>query len=526
MVGNNFNNIKLLGLIALFNINISFTQQADPDYLDGVAYFKIEESATINLEPYDSLDLTFNQIISDYSITQISKPFEGIGNDTLDLTFKIYFEDTFNVNQLVSEINALSWIDYCEKAPLYKTINVPNDASQLQWYLEKIKAFDAWDISTGSEDVTIAIVDNAVRITHEDLVNNLWVNAAESENGLDSDLNGYTDDINGYDVADSDNNPSPPSSFTGGVFSHGTHCAGTASGSTNNGKGVAGIGYNCSIIGIKCTPDNSNGATLPFAYEGLKYAIDVGADVISMSWGGRASSFTGDALLTSADLNGIVLIAAAGNDNEENALTPASNPNVISVGASDENDLKASFSNYGPDIDLMAPGKSIWNLFGGNDSDYGYSDGTSMACPIVAGAAGLLLSHFPNASQEDIENALLQGCDDIDGLNPGFENKLGSGRLNLLNSFQILEIKENQSTEFEIYPNPCKSYLTLELTESNKQVSDVKIFDLTGRDMTNKTSIDHSAGNNSINIELSSLSSGIYFVSINDSETNIPFVKE
>lgn len=515
--------LKLL-FISLFVITNINAQQAHPDYLDGVVFFKITDNANVNLDPYDSLNLNLNQIISDYDITEITHPFQGLGSDTLDLTYKVYFEDTFQVNQLVTEMNLLSWIDYCEKSPLYRTNYTPNDVNSLQWYLDKIDAFEAWDITTGDQNISIAVVDNAVRITHSDLANNIWENTAENENGLDSDLNGYTDDIQGYDVADQDNNPSPPATFTGGAFSHGTHCAGTASGATNNNNGIAGVGYNCKIIGVKCTPDNSNGATLPYAYEGLKYAVDVNSDIISMSWGSRASSFTGDALINNAALNGIVLIAAAGNDDEENALSPASNANVIAVGATNEDDLKASFSNYGADIDLMAPGKSIYNLFGGNDDDYGYSDGTSMACPIVAGAAGLLLSEFPNASREDIRNALKSGCVNIDGLNPGYEQKLGSGRLNLYNSFTILKTETEVKTEnFSLYPNPATGHLFLNSAEF-ELTKEIKIFDEMGRDVTNKANIKLSDKSLLKISGLSTFRKGIYFIRIQGRSLPLRFV--
>ena len=518
-----------LQFVLILVFAISFTtkaQQFDPDYLDGVIFFKIESNASVNLDPYDSLNLQLNQIIDDYDVSEITHPFSGLNNDTLDLTYKMYFEDTFQVNQLINEMSTLLWVDYAEKAPLFRTSYIPSDLNSLQWYLDKINAPEAWDISFGSEDVSIAIVDNAVRTTHSDLVPNLWVNTAESENGFDSDLNGYTDDINGYDVADQDNNPNPPASFTGGAFSHGTHCAGTASGATDNNLGIAGVAFNTKIIGVKCTPDNSSGATLPFAYEGLKYAIDVDADIISMSWGSRAQSFTGDALLSQAALNGIIMIAAAGNDNEENALSPASNANVMAIGATDEDDLKASFSNYGPDIDLMAPGKSIYNLFGGNDNDYGYSDGTSMACPIVAGAAGLLLSEFPDISPQDLKNALKDGCDDIDALNSGFEDKLGSGRLNLFNSMSILNTQNfNMNKNVKVYPNPAKNILNISF-DKNVSPENILIYDNLGRNITNKVSIGI-VSNTEVKIKsLSNLSPGYYFMKINDMVEPVKFIIE
>jgi len=508
----------------LIHANISQAQNAFPNYLDGVVYLKTNSSATINLTPYDSADVVFNQIVSDYSITEIAHPFGGLNDDTLDYTYKLYFEDTFNVTSLINEIELLTWVDYCEKAPLFSTSYIPNDLHLNQWYLDKIEAPEAWDISKGDTSVTIAVVDNAVRITHDDLTDNTWINTAESENGLDSDLNGYTDDIYGYDVANSDNNPNPPSGFTGGAFSHGSHCAGTASGSSDNGTGIAGVGFNCRIIGVKCTPDNSNGQTLPYAYEGLKYAIDVEADIVSMSWGGRVSSFTGEALINNAALNGIIMIAAAGNEDEENALSPASNTNVMAVGATDSDDMKASFSNYGPDIDIMAPGKSIYNLYGGNDADYGYSNGTSMACPIVAGAAGLLKSQFPGASPEDIKNALKNGCDDIDSVNPGYEGQLGSGRLNLYRSFLELGIPPSPEVpKLKIYPVPTTNELHVS-TRGTVSLDKIEIIDVSGKSVTSLLNLQQSQEGTIYVSKIDLLEKGTYFIILPKKQKQARFI--
>ena len=514
------------GLFFLNSINL-FGQTANPDYLDGVVFMKINPSATITLTPYDQSDLDFNQIIQAYEITDILNPFSGIGSDTLDLTYKLHFDDTLGVNQMITEIENLSWVDYCEKAPLIKTTYTPNDAHTNQWYLSKIDAFSGWSHTKGSSDVVIAIVDNAVRITHSDLVDNLWVNPGEVENGLDSDLNGYPDDIHGYDVADNNNNPNPPSSFTSGAFSHGSHCAGTASATTDNSNGVAGIGFDCKIMAVKCTPDNSDGATLPFAYEGLKYAVDANADIVSMSWGSKVPSFTGDALLSAANLQGITMFAAAGNDNEENIYSPASHQNVMAVGATNENDERASFSNYGEEIAFMAPGVSIYNLLGGNDDDYGYSNGTSMACPIAAGIGGLVLSMHPNYSPNDIKNAISVGCDDIESLNPNYSGKLGAGRVNIGNIFESVSLSNhtNDVGSIRSFPNPASDYLII--TSNKELIGEIDVFDNIGKSVKGKLSINNITNSKELKIEqLSRLEKGIYYVKLKELNEVVKFVVE
>ena len=499
-------------------------QTANPDYLDGVVYMKISDQVIPNLIPYDSSDVDFNQIIYDFDVTDILQPFSGIGSDTLDLTYKLHFDDTMGVNQLVSEINNLPWVDYCEKAPLFRTTFTPNDFNSNQWYLSKIEAFDGWDYTQGSTDVVIAIVDNAVRTTHTDLVSNIWVNSGESENGLDSDLNGYTDDINGYDVADGDNNPNPPSSFTSGAFSHGTHCAGTASGSTDNGIGVSGVGFNCKIMAVKCTPDAEQGTSLQYAYEGLKYAIDANADIISMSWGSRASSFTGEALINAAVIKGIAMFAAAGNDGEDNLLSPASHNSVMAVGATDQNDQITSFSNYGSDIAFMAPGLSIYNLLGGNDNDYGYSNGTSMSCPMAAGLGGLILSFNSGFSPDDIENAINDGCDFIDGVNSGYEGKLGAGRINIGNTFGLLSTNEiEKESSVHYYPNPTSEKLNVVFGDIAINTNALKVIDNLGRDVTGQLYFEKQSSHKVIVNNLIELESGVYFLRVKNKNRTIRF---
>lgn len=501
-------------------------QTASPNHLDGVVYMKIDNQASITLIPYDNSDTDFNQIIADFEIVDILNPFSGIGSDTLDLTYKFHFEDTMNVDQLITELNVLPWVDYSEKAPLFEVNYTPDDSDAQQWYLSKIDAFSGWGFTQGSTDVSIAIIDNAVRVMHDDMTDNLWVNTDEQENGLDSDLNGYTDDIYGYDVADGDNDPNPPSTFTSGAFSHGTHCAGSASASTDNGLGVAGVGFNCKIMSVKCTRDSDDGAILTHAYEGLRYAIDANADIISMSWGSRASSFTGDALINTAVLNGITMFAAAGNDDEDNLLSPASHADVMAVGATDENDERAAFSNYGDDIAFMAPGKSIYNLLGGNNSDYGYSSGTSMSCPIAAGFGGLILSHYPNFTPDDIKNAIVDGCVFIDDINPGYEDKLGAGRINIGNTFNILSTEDYGMSEgIKYFPNPTSKMLIIRSKNRHIEKQKIEVFDNIGRKVTNKVKVYSENERELIIDNLSNLENGVYSVRFEGSKT-IRFIVE
>ncbi|PCJ66781.1 MAG: hypothetical protein COA58_04800 [Bacteroidetes bacterium] len=329
---------------------------------------------------------------------------------------------------------------YAERVPVYSTFLVPNDVHANQWNLAKIDAFNAFGIVNNSSTVKIAIVDDAVLTSHPDLAANIWINPDETLNGLDDDGNGYIDDISGYDVADDDNDASPPTTATAATFSHGTHCAGIASAVTNNNNGIAAIGMNAKIIPIKCKSDGTSGSSLPYAYTGLEYAIVSGCDVISMSWGGGSYSLTYQALMEVANSRGIVLVAAAGNSNVSAPMYPASYKYVISVAASDQNDEKASFSNYGSTIDVTAPGVGIWSTVPGS-SAYDFKSGTSMACPLVSGLVALMISNVPGVSPEMIESCLKQSCDNIDAQNLKYVNQLGAGRINAFKALSCQSIK-------------------------------------------------------------------------------------
>ncbi|MDI6735566.1 MAG: S8 family serine peptidase [bacterium] len=314
-------------------------------------------------------------------------------------------------------------------ATLYLT---PNDTSfSSQWGLHNtgqtggtadadIDAPEAWDIHTGS-GVTIAVIDTGVDWDHPDLANNIWSNSGEiSGNGIDDDGNGYIDDTRGWDFADNDNNPMD-------YHGHGTHVAGIISAVTNNSQGVAGVGWANKIMPVKMFPSATDDAI----GNAIKYAVDNGARVLSNSWGytspGVFPNVVKDAI-DYADSSGSLVIFAAGNDNSSSLYYPGAYDKVIGVASTTHNDTKSSFSNYGDWVDVSAPGSSIYSTLW-NDT-YTYMSGTSMACPFVSGLAGLLFSLYPAWTNTLVRQRIENTTDDIDALNPGYEGKLGTGRIN------------------------------------------------------------------------------------------------
>ena len=277
-----------------------------------------------------------------------------------------------------------------------------------------------------NETIPVAVLDNAIAIDHVDLAANVYTNSAESGglSLLDDDFNGFADDVNGYDVSDNDNNPRPPGNGDG--FAHGTHVAGIVGAVTNNGSGIASLGYSCTILPVKIA-SNSNGSALNGSIDGIFYAMQSGADVINMSWGVQTDAATLRTVIAQAAADGIVLVAAAGNDGNQNLHYPAAYSEVISVGSTNQNDQLSAFSNFGSTIDLVAPGEGIYSTLPQGNNTYGDLSGTSMAAPLVAALASLVKAEFPSFNRIQIQQRMEQGCDDISAQNPGQNGQYGLG---------------------------------------------------------------------------------------------------
>jgi subtilisin family serine protease len=459
-------------------------QTVYPDYVDGVIYVKTYDTTQSDLS-YSNPSPALSQIISDYSVLNITRAFV-LPDISMQHVYRMNFSDYNSVDNMIAACSAMPGVEYAEKAPLIALNYVPNDYnSNMQWNLQKIQATGAWNFSTGSSAVKIAIVDNAVNWQHEDLVGNAWTNPGEiAGNGLDDDLDGFIDDMHGYDVADLDNNPKPPpGTLNTSAFVHGTHCAGIASATTDNVIGISSIAFRAQIISVKCSPDTSNGNTLRATFEGVDYAMSAGADVISMSFGSPTGSLTWQVLINAAMLRNIVMVAAAGNNGTSSLFYPAANPYVIAVGATNQNDEKASYSNYGSWIDVMAPGSGIYSTLPQGGNTYGYLSGTSMACPLVAGLAGLVLSVNQGYTEAQVENIIKGGCQNIDAQNPSYVGLMGTGRINALQSMLLITglNEEDAAYPFTIYPNPGNGEFFLQPNWHLEAPVKLDIYDPAGR---------------------------------------------
>ncbi|EQC44979.1 peptidase, S8/S53 family [Bacteriovorax sp. BSW11_IV] len=270
---------------------------------------------------------------------------------------------------------------------------------------EDVNAEKAWEISKGSRDVVVAVIDTGVDHSHNDLKNQMWTNDAElnGQPGVDDDGNGFVDDIYGYDFVNNDGDPMDD-------HAHGTHCAGVI-GASHDGQGIMGVMANVKIMGLKFLSKSGSGETID-AIRSIEYAIQMGADVMSNSWGGGEESQALKEAIEKANEAGIIFVAAAGNssaNNDRTASFPANYdvPNVISVGAMGGNGKKASFSNYGASsVHVFAPGVNILSTVTNNR--YQKMSGTSMAAPYVSGLMGLLKTEAPNMSPAEAREVLMR----------------------------------------------------------------------------------------------------------------------
>jgi subtilisin family serine protease len=329
---------------------------------------------------------------------------------------------------LIAALSADPSVEYAEPDYIARPAAIPNDPLfPQQWGLTKIQAPAAWDVVTGTQTVVIAIVDSGIDLTHPDLAGRLWVNPGEVPgNSQDDDNNGYVDDINGWNFVHGTNNL-----YDGN--GHGTQVAGVAAATADNGTGIAGVCWNCRIMPVRVMADSGVSNYSDIA-AGVIYAADKGAKVINLSLGGYAYSNALRDAVNYAVSQGAVVVGGAGNDNVATPFYPAAYENVIAVAATDPDDHKATFSDYGTWVDLSAPGTVITTTFLGGD--WGPADGTSLSAPFVSGVAALILSRWTDWTPAMVRNQLLQTADPIDALNPAYAGLLGAGRVNAAAAMQ------------------------------------------------------------------------------------------
>ncbi len=366
-------------------------------------------------------------------------------------------------SSLVNVVSQIPGVKYVEDNAHYTKDITPNDPrfSEL-WGMSRIKAPQAWDLTTGSSSVLVAVIDEGIDINHPDLAANIWTNPGEiPNNGIDDDNNGYIDDINGWNFLDKNNlvYGGDPTKDT-----HGTHVAGTIGAVGNNGIGVVGVNWNVKIMSLKFL--GATGGSTTDAISAVQYASAMGVKIISASWGGGPYN---QALKDAIDAFPGLFVAAAGNSAADNDATPHypssyTSTNLISVASSTSTDGMSSFSNYGAtSVDIAAPGSNILSTYPGNS--YNTISGTSMATPHVSGAAALLLARDPTLTTAQLKQKLIDGVDVV----PAFQGKVVSN--GILNVYKSM-------TGSTPPPSSTKTS-TFTGTVSSTTVDQVHYFDLT-----------------------------------------------
>ncbi|MBQ2351085.1 MAG: S8 family serine peptidase [Bacteroidales bacterium] len=484
--------ILMLAVFALMTL-VTFGQKYNSLWVDGRIYFKVSNSVSLDVPNENGRimpkDLPFlGDLVDEYQITNVDMPFLSASSNSIRHTWRMDFGAIDKIETLIKDMEKIGVVEYAEPAPLFfisQTVNDPYYNRTLNytpsgleflygsafsvnssWHLDLINAEDAWDETNGSSEITVAVLDNAIYVDHPDLTNMI-------------------DRENSTDLGDGDNDPNPP--VANYIWSHGTHSAGLIGAEKDNGIGVASIGSGVKIMAVKLGTDASDGQSMAAGFEGIIYAADHGADVINMSWGSPQFFQTMQNIVNYAYNKGCILLGAAGNNgngaesqmNEDIPVNytgyPAALEHVIAVGSCNSDDKKSDFSCYGTWLDLLSPGgyayqatgmmpitsfsvlSTTYNTAGtfgdmlsgqlggitggemefptggagscGIEGQYDIMQGTSMACPVASGLAGLVLSKNPTLTPEELTAVMKSTCVNVDAQNPEFVDSMGAGRI-------------------------------------------------------------------------------------------------
>lgn len=387
------------------------------DYAPGEVLIKLAAPADVTVTA-SSAQLgiaSVDGILQTYGVTGVEQLFPETPEQGLDAIYKLSFPADRDVLEMVAALSGDPAVHFAEPNHLYHlsdaTLAAPDDTLYaMQWHLNNtgqtggragadLRAADAWAVTTGATDVLIAVIDSGIDYRHEDL----------DDGRVRTDID--WDYVNLDDDAMDDNG-------------HGTHVAGSIAAESNNGTGVTGLMWQASLVAYKVC-DRSGACATDAIAKAIRQAAHVDADIINMSLGGSCAQTIADAVNYAYFDHGMVIVAAAGNDGA-GVSYPAAFPPVIAVGAVDYNDRLAYFSNYGPEIDVVAPGVNVLSTIPNNN--YETYSGTSMASPQVAAVAGLILAQHPGIDNDIVRALIRQAVDDRGAV--GFDIRYGYGRIN------------------------------------------------------------------------------------------------
>ena len=449
--------LALLPLLA--NASIELSSAANPTYKSDSVIVVYKDSAS----KFDrrAARNTVKAKISDLNRDEVDDKYRNLNKGRMA---KFTLDSNVSVKDALKKLRKNPAVLYAEPDYIVSASVTPDDSSYASlWGMNNtgqtggvadadIDAPEAWDISTGSHDVVVGVIDTGVDHTHPDLIANIWTNPAEiSGDGIDNDGNGFIDDMHGISAITSIGDPMDDNG-------HGSHVSGTIGATGNNGLGVVGVNHNVSIIGCKFL-DASGSGSLSDALTCIDYFVDLKNNGVNVratnnSWGGGGFSQALSDAITSSEEANILFVAAAGNDaydNDAQSSYPSGYPHdsVLAVASTTHTDDMSSFSQWGlTTVDLGAPGSDILSTVPGGG--YASYSGTSMATPHVTGAAALAWSVNPELSAIEMKDLLMSSGDD----NAALSGKTASGkRLNVKNALDDAD----PTPGFTLKPTPSSS---------------------------------------------------------------------
>jgi len=434
---------------------MGFSQQLD-EKLAQTVIFKIKQEYRVNCSATQIAIPQFNALLSSIGVAKLEKIFpqkskeNKAKNVDLSLLFELRYTQNLSVDVVINKIRKLKITEYVEPYYIPKLTYTPNDTIfPSQYYINLIRANDAWNVTKGDTNIVVGITDTGWEPTHPDLLPNVKINYNDPVNGVDDDGDGYVDNNMGWDLGSNDNDATFESNF------HGVSVTGLAAATPDNITGIAGVGFTTRFLPVKIS---NNVGSLTHAYQGIVYAADHDCFIINCSWGSFSYSQFSQDVIDYATINkGCLVVGAVGNNDLETVFYPAAYKGVLSVANSNENDLKSTSSNYGYYVDVSAPGESLWTTF--PNGSFGKNGGTSMSAPIVSGGAALLKVQFPTYNNYQISALIQATADDLNPNNPVYIDKLGSGRINLFNGVSVVNAQFMEIVNHNVTDNNNNNYL-------------------------------------------------------------------
>ncbi len=538
------NNLRLITILFLTAL-VSVTTMAQ-DYVPGRLIVRIAENKIENkVQKFGELN-TENGLLSKKRIgsrrSLERKEFTG--------TWVLYFSKDSDMKKIIADYEASGIFEYVMQdsyaksdAIISKAV-IPNDTElHWQWWhindgnytggqtwgvMDSKEDADidselAWEIEQGSEDIVVAVLDAGMTLNHPDIDDRIWHNESDPVDGFDNDDNGFVDDIDGWDFIENDMDPTDE-------HGHGTNVATMIGAEANNELGHVGVDWNCRIMAVRVLDENGSGPWGDIA-GGIYYAVDNGAHILNLSLGGSGDQPVVMEAVQHAVDNGVVLVAAMGNDNIMDPHFPASIEEVIAVGATNVYDNRAvpftaggaeGGSNYGDYIDVVAPGDIMFGHQYNDTSSYLWMQGgTSQATPVVSGICALLLAQDPSRTPEEIREIIRVSSEDQVG-DPfedteGYDIYYGYGRVNahqaLLHGIPTSSNDVNELPSAYVYPNPASDVIYV---HSPYQNTEVVLMNSLGVEVKRKVINDSSE----LQFKINDLTEGAYIVSMTDMSSN------